>query len=196
MLGFHSIRALGRARCGIPQWLISFQPCALGAKRLRWLPASAWVRRHFSQRVPCPLVNTSGLCQNNDNARRLPTGPAVNMPPWLRHTQRVVSVCGPDIIANTGLSSTSAQSTAAHQFCLTGLTCLTSLTGPTNAPHQTLRQNQTAFQYWGYRSYVKLRVISRARRCRGKEALSASLPQAPSLAAGAAHRYGARGILF
>ena len=148
MLGFHSIRAdmSRRARCGIPQQLISFQPCALGAKRLRWLPASAWVRRHFSQRVPCPLVNTSGLCQNNDNARRLPTGPAVNMPPWLRHTQRVVSVCGPDIIANTGLSSTSAQSTAAHQFCLT---CLTSLTSPTNAPHRTLMQNQTTIQYWG-----------------------------------------------
>ncbi len=41
---------------------------------------------------------------------------------------------------------------AAHQFCLTcltSLTCLTCLTSPTNAPHQTLRQNQTAIQYWG-----------------------------------------------
>ena len=66
--------------------------------------------------------------------------------PWLRHTQRVVLVCGPDIITNTGSSSTSAQSTAAHQFCLT---CLTSLTSPTNAPHRTLMQNQTAIQYWG-----------------------------------------------
>ena len=68
-------------------------------------------------------------------------------PPWLRHTQRVVSVCGPDIIANTGLSTASPQATtAAHQFCLTSPT---SPTGPTNAPHQTLRQNQTAIQYWG-----------------------------------------------
>ena len=115
-------------------------------------------KRHFSQRAPCPLVNTPGLCQNNDNARRLPTGPAVNMPPWLRHTQRVVSVCGPDIIANTGLSGTSAKSTAAaHQFCLTSPT---SPTGPTNAPHRTLRQNQTVFQYWGYQSYLWLRVIT------------------------------------
>ena len=73
---FHSIRAdmSRRARCGIPQRLIPFQPCALGAKRLRWSPASAWDLHCFSQRAPCPLVNTCGLCQNNANARRLPTG--------------------------------------------------------------------------------------------------------------------------
>ncbi len=73
-----------RARCGIPQRLIPFQPCALGAKRLRWSPASAWDLHCFSQRAPCPLVNTCGLCQNNANARRLPTGSMVDMPPWLR----------------------------------------------------------------------------------------------------------------
>ena len=31
MLGFHSIHAIRRARCGIPQRLISLQACALGA---------------------------------------------------------------------------------------------------------------------------------------------------------------------
>ena len=31
MLGFHSIHAIRRDRCGIPQRLISLQACALGA---------------------------------------------------------------------------------------------------------------------------------------------------------------------
>ena len=100
MLGFHSIRALGRAHCGIPQWLISFQPCALGAKRLRSPSGFGVGKRHFSQRAPCPLVNTSGLCQNNDNARRQPTGSAVCQVPvaaahakssfslWTRHYRK------------------------------------------------------------------------------------------------------------
>ena len=50
---------------------------ALGAKHLRWLPAPALVFGCFSQRALVPLVNTSGLCQNNDNVRRLPNGQRV-----------------------------------------------------------------------------------------------------------------------
>ena len=81
MLGFHSIHAIRRDRCGIPQRLISFQACALGAKHLRWLTAPALVWGCFSQRVLMPLVNTSGLCQNNDNVRRLATGQRVELAP-------------------------------------------------------------------------------------------------------------------
>ena len=79
--------------------------------------------------------------------------------PWLRHTQRVVSVCGPNIIANKGLSTASPQSTtAAHQFCLTSPTLRRTAHSCTIRP---------LYSTGGYRSYLWLREITAHLKCRG-----------------------------
>ena len=170
MLGFHSIRAdmSRRARCGIPQRLISFQPCALGAKRLRSPPSFGMGKRHFSQRAPCPLVNTSGLCQNNANVRRLPTGSAVYQAP----------------VAAAHAKSSFSLWTRHYRKC--GLVSCKRLT--LGAAHCTPRHTQSAFQYWGVSVIPLVASDFTGSAVSGERGASASLPQAPSLAAGAAHR--------
>ena len=61
--------------------LFRSKPARLVLSHLRWLPAPTLVWGSFSQRALKPLVNTSGLCQNNDNVRRLPNGQRVEYAP-------------------------------------------------------------------------------------------------------------------
>ena len=65
-----------------------------------------------------------------------------------------------------------------------------------NAPHRTLRQNQTVFQYWGVSVIPLVASDFTGSAVSGERGASASLPQAPSLAAEVAHQSGATIILF
>ena len=58
-----------RAHCGIPQWLISFQPCALGAKRLRSPPGFGVGKKAFQ---PAGALSTGQYTRAVSKQRQRP----------------------------------------------------------------------------------------------------------------------------
>ena len=150
MLGFHSIRAdmSRRARCGIPQRLIPFQPCALGAKRLRWSPASAWDLYCFSQRTALstgqymravPKQRKPPQTANRLDGRHAPwlrLRGMCSFSLWTRH-YRKYRLVNRQRLARVGGAPTETVNVRLSPF------------ESVKAPHQTLMHTQSAFQYWG-----------------------------------------------
>ena len=101
MLGFHSIHAIRRDRCGIPQRLISLQACALGAFAPSLAPGSDHCFYLFqlagSEATGRYKWAVSKQRQRPQTAKR----PEGRIGPYgVEVPLRVVLVCGPNIIGN------------------------------------------------------------------------------------------------
>ena len=105
----------------------------------------------------------------------------VDMPRGCGSGEYVVLVCGPDIIANTNLSTASALlAWAAHQLKSVNVRLSPFESVKCAAPDTHAHSERfSVLGGSGYRSYLRLRVISWARRSRGQEASTPLSPKPP-----------------